>query len=369
MVGIAVATMELSTAAMNVAIRQAASTSVRRAEGACATSMAAVFGLEPLVGHWSGLVMAWDAARFCHRGRGLATCTTAALPCYPGIEPSRRRTAPRMPNPAPAVDIGVDIGGTFTDIVCRRAGEPMRTLKIPTTRGDPSEAVLNAITHLARDLGVAAQRHRALPAWHDDRHQCGAGAQGREDRADRQRGVPRHPGDRLPAPPGSAPHHAGTGHAGVPGTRRATQGGARAGLRAGRGDRAAGRGLGAARRGGTGRRRRAGDRGVLSVLLPASAARAAHARADRGGASGHRRVAVERGRSHLPRIRAHRRHRVRCVHEACRRPLSGTPGGRAARGARHAHRCRSCSRAAGLPAHPLRASGRCGCSCPVPRPA
>jgi hypothetical protein len=37
MVGIAVATMELSTAAMNVAIRHAANTSVRRAEGACAT--------------------------------------------------------------------------------------------------------------------------------------------------------------------------------------------------------------------------------------------------------------------------------------------------------------------------------------------
>lgn len=61
-----------------------------------------------------------------------------------------------MPSPDPVVDIGVDIGGTFTDIVCRRAGEPMRTLKIPTTRGDPSQAVLNAITHLARDLGVAA---------------------------------------------------------------------------------------------------------------------------------------------------------------------------------------------------------------------
>jgi N-methylhydantoinase A/oxoprolinase/acetone carboxylase beta subunit len=52
------------------------------------------------------------------------------------------------------VDIGVDIGGTFTDIVCRRAGETMQTLKIPTTRGDPSQAVLNAITHLARELGV-----------------------------------------------------------------------------------------------------------------------------------------------------------------------------------------------------------------------
>jgi N-methylhydantoinase A/oxoprolinase/acetone carboxylase beta subunit len=61
-----------------------------------------------------------------------------------------------MPDPASAIDIGVDIGGTFTDIVCRRAGEPMRVLKIPTTRGDPSEAVLSAIGHLARDLGVAA---------------------------------------------------------------------------------------------------------------------------------------------------------------------------------------------------------------------
>ncbi len=61
-----------------------------------------------------------------------------------------------MTLPAPSVDIGVDIGGTFTDIVCRRVGEPMRTLKIPTTRGDPSQAVLNAITHLANDLGVPA---------------------------------------------------------------------------------------------------------------------------------------------------------------------------------------------------------------------
>ena len=61
-----------------------------------------------------------------------------------------------MPDPGPATDIGVDIGGTFTDIVCRRAGEPIRALKIPTTRGDPSAAVLSAIGHLAHDLGVAA---------------------------------------------------------------------------------------------------------------------------------------------------------------------------------------------------------------------
>jgi N-methylhydantoinase A len=60
-----------------------------------------------------------------------------------------------MPTQAKSVDIGVDIGGTFTDIVCRRLGEPMRTLKIPTTKGDPSQAVLNAVAHLSRDLGIA----------------------------------------------------------------------------------------------------------------------------------------------------------------------------------------------------------------------
>ena len=57
--------------------------------------------------------------------------------------------------PAPTVEIGVDIGGTFTDIVCRIVGQPMRTLKIPTTRGDPSQAVLNAVAHLSNDLGIA----------------------------------------------------------------------------------------------------------------------------------------------------------------------------------------------------------------------
>jgi N-methylhydantoinase A len=60
-----------------------------------------------------------------------------------------------MPATTPAVEIGVDIGGTFTDIVCRSAGEAMRALKISTTRGDPSQAVLNAVEHLATDLDIA----------------------------------------------------------------------------------------------------------------------------------------------------------------------------------------------------------------------
>jgi N-methylhydantoinase A/oxoprolinase/acetone carboxylase beta subunit len=41
--------------------------------------------------------------------------------------------------------IGVDIGGTFTDVVVRATGAPARILKIPTTRADPSRAVLEAL--------------------------------------------------------------------------------------------------------------------------------------------------------------------------------------------------------------------------------
>jgi len=48
------------------------------------------------------------------------------------------------------IDIGVDIGGTFTDVVCRVPGQRPRALKLPTTRGDPSAAVLRAIERLAQ---------------------------------------------------------------------------------------------------------------------------------------------------------------------------------------------------------------------------
>jgi N-methylhydantoinase A/oxoprolinase/acetone carboxylase beta subunit len=48
------------------------------------------------------------------------------------------------------IDIGVDIGGTFTDVVCRAPGQRPRALKIPTTRGDPSAAVLRAIERFAQ---------------------------------------------------------------------------------------------------------------------------------------------------------------------------------------------------------------------------
>ncbi len=41
------------------------------------------------------------------------------------------------------MDIGVDTGGTFTDLICRRAGHPDLVLKVPSTPSEPSKAVMN----------------------------------------------------------------------------------------------------------------------------------------------------------------------------------------------------------------------------------
>jgi N-methylhydantoinase A/oxoprolinase/acetone carboxylase beta subunit len=53
------------------------------------------------------------------------------------------------------VEIGVDIGGTFTDIVCREPGGAFSVLKVPTTRGDPSRAVLESFDELGARSGIA----------------------------------------------------------------------------------------------------------------------------------------------------------------------------------------------------------------------
>ena len=52
------------------------------------------------------------------------------------------------------IEIGVDIGGTFTDVVCRAPGQPVRVMKVPTTRQDPSLAVVESIRRMREEWGL-----------------------------------------------------------------------------------------------------------------------------------------------------------------------------------------------------------------------
>ena len=53
------------------------------------------------------------------------------------------------------VEIGIDTGGTFTDVVCFRDGRPVGVTKISSTPSDPSVAILEAVAHLKREWDVS----------------------------------------------------------------------------------------------------------------------------------------------------------------------------------------------------------------------
>ena len=50
--------------------------------------------------------------------------------------------------------VGVDIGGTFTDIVCAGSDGSFRLMKRATTRGDPAAAVRDAVAAMRDDWGI-----------------------------------------------------------------------------------------------------------------------------------------------------------------------------------------------------------------------
>jgi N-methylhydantoinase A/oxoprolinase/acetone carboxylase beta subunit len=50
--------------------------------------------------------------------------------------------------------VGVDIGGTFTDIVCAGSDGSFRLMKRPTTKGDPAAAVRDAVAAMRADWGI-----------------------------------------------------------------------------------------------------------------------------------------------------------------------------------------------------------------------
>ena len=51
--------------------------------------------------------------------------------------------------------VGVDVGGTFTDVVCVRDGQPPIVFKVPSTPADPGDAAIAAVERLAEDEGIA----------------------------------------------------------------------------------------------------------------------------------------------------------------------------------------------------------------------
>ena len=53
-------------------------------------------------------------------------------------------------------EFGIDIGGTFTDVVCRAPDGGIRLTKVPTTRGNPSKAVLTALEMAGAEWQVPA---------------------------------------------------------------------------------------------------------------------------------------------------------------------------------------------------------------------
>ena len=70
-----------------------------------------------------------------------------------------RPPAPSSPLPLSAPwRIGVDVGGTFTDLVLIDGEGTLRVAKVPSTPSDPSLGVLAAVDAAAADAGLAPRK-------------------------------------------------------------------------------------------------------------------------------------------------------------------------------------------------------------------
>ena len=96
--------------------------------------------------------------------------------------------------------LGIDVGGTFTDIVVYdTASGRQASHKELTTHADPARGVMAGIDRLLARERHRRRRHRPRGARDDALHQRRDRAQGRADRAHHHQGLPRHAGDRARA--------------------------------------------------------------------------------------------------------------------------------------------------------------------------
>ena len=69
--------------------------------------------------------------------------------------------------------VGVDIGGTFTDLVLRLADGTLRVSKVSSTPEDPGLAVVRGLDALLRAAGVPCVHRRSIPADRAARRRAG----------------------------------------------------------------------------------------------------------------------------------------------------------------------------------------------------
>ena len=181
--------------------------------------------------------------------------------------------------------VGVDIGGTFTDLILVETTSGAITVgKSLTTPTDPSEAVETVLRDALDRSGVEAGAGRARHPRHHPGHQQPDRAEGLEDGAADDQGVPRRRRDRARAPLRPVRHL--PGDADAAGAALPAAGGRRAGAGERRGRQAAGPGRpGAAGQGAAGEGDR-GDRRLPAPQLRQPDPRAAGRRPDREGRAG-----------------------------------------------------------------------------------
>ena len=59
--------------------------------------------------------------------------------------------------------VGVDVGGTFTDLICVTPTGEIVLDKTPTTLDDQSTGVMNGLEQLAERFGTVSYTHLTLP--------------------------------------------------------------------------------------------------------------------------------------------------------------------------------------------------------------